>query len=128
MPTAEREGGPPKKAFGAAGDDPGGPPKKAFGAAGDDPGGPPKKTFGAAGDDPGGPPKKATPGAVPPILPRPPELVQKQQAVAQQMAFSGAPFPGYDSETSGPPSDEDGIFIGLELPDPRTLTNPGRRD
>lgn len=71
----------------------------------------------------------------PPVLPRtpkplvepPPEVVQKQQAVAQQMAFSGAPFPGYDSEASGRMSEDDGIFIGLELPDPRTLANPGRR-
>jgi hypothetical protein len=59
---------------------------------------------------------------------RPPDVVQKQQAVAQQMAFSGAPFPGYDSESSGPVDAEDGIFIGLELPDPRSVTPHGRRE
>jgi hypothetical protein len=59
-----------------------------------------------------------------------PERVQKQQAVAQQMAFSGAPFPGYDSsgEVVDRPGEDDGIFIGLELPDPRGLPQPGRRD
>lgn len=62
----------------------------------------------------------------------PPEQVQRQQAVSQQMKFSGAPFPGYD-ENSGPipvevDESDDGIFIGLELPDPHTLAQPGRRD
>ncbi len=65
----------------------------------------------------------------PPATARPPApLVHKQQAVAQQMTFSGAPFPGYDSEGSGAAGEEDGIFIGLELPDPRTLAQPGRRE
>jgi hypothetical protein len=71
-----------------------------------------------------------SPPPVPPIKAQPPpEVVQKQQAVAQQMGFSGAPFPGYDSEASGRMSGEDdGIFIGLELPDPRTLPQHGRRE
>lgn len=58
--------------------------------------------------------------------PPPPEVIEKHRAVSEQMAFSGAPFPGYDSEASG--AHGDGIFIGLELPDPRTLAQPGRRD
>ncbi|MEX1361900.1 MAG: hypothetical protein AB1Z98_02175 [Nannocystaceae bacterium] len=58
--------------------------------------------------------------------PPPPEVIEKHRAVSEQMAFSGAPFPGYDSEASG--AHDDGIFIGLELPDPRTLAQPGRRD
>ncbi len=57
----------------------------------------------------------------------PPEMVEKQQAVAQQMKFSGAPFPGHDSEASGRMGEDDGIFIGLELPDPRPLPQDGRR-
>lgn len=72
-------------------------------------------------------PTRTKPPPPPPASP-PPELVQRQQAVAQQMTFSGAPFPGYDSEGSGSMGEDDGIFIGLELPDPRTLTNSGRRD
>lgn len=49
----------------------------------------------------------------------------KQQAVSDQMSFSGAPFPGHDDESA---REDDGIFIGLELPDPRTLVQPGRSD
>lgn len=64
----------------------------------------------------------------PPPTTRPPAVVHKQQAVAQQMGFSGAPFPGYDAEGSGAAGEDDGIFIGLELPDPRTLAQPGRRE
>jgi hypothetical protein len=65
-----------------------------------------------------------------PATARPPAVVQKQQAVSQQMTFSGDPFPGYDAHGSGPEGggEEDGIFIGLELPDPRTLAQPGRRE
>lgn len=44
-----------------------------------------------------------------------PEVLEKHRAAAQQMGFSGAPFPGYDAEASG--THEDGIFIGLELPE-----------
>jgi len=68
------------------------------------------------------------PTAPPPAAARAPAVVQKQQAVSQQMTFSGDPFPGYDSEGSGPAAEDDGIFIGLELPDPRTLAQPGRRE
>ena len=65
----------------------------------------------------------------PPTSSRPRDpLVRKQQAVKQQMSFSGAPFPGYDSESSGPVGEDDGIFLGLELPDPRTLSPTGRRE
>ncbi|MCX4248082.1 hypothetical protein [Paraliomyxa miuraensis] len=53
----------------------------------------------------------------------PPELVQRQQAVSQQMTFAGAPFPGndYSEPVEAEHESDDGIFIGLELPDPRTL-------
>ena len=47
--------------------------------------------------------------------PPPPEVLEKHRAVSEQMTFSGAPFPGYDAEASG--AHEDGIFIGLELPE-----------
>lgn len=59
-----------------------------------------------------------------------PPVARKQQAVAQQMKFSGAPFPGHELDGDGVPEeeDDDGIFIGLELPDPRTLSSPGRRE
>ncbi len=50
---------------------------------------------------------------------------QSQQAASEQMGFDGAPFPGYDHDTPMPPGDEDGIFIGLELPDPRNLPQQG---
>lgn len=69
--------------------------------------------------------------ATPPVptgAPEHPDVRLKQKAVAQQMDFSGAPFPGHDSESSGAVREDDGIFIGLELPDPRTLVQPGRRD
>ncbi|MCA9704507.1 MAG: hypothetical protein KDK70_01520 [Myxococcales bacterium] len=56
-----------------------------------------------------------------------PDARLKQRAVAQQMDFSGAPFPGYDEASPGDVPEDDGIFIGLELPDPRTLAQPGRR-
>lgn len=71
--------------------------------------------------------KGATPPPPPPVRQPPP----KQAAVAQQMKFSGAPFPGHDYEAERAPpveDEDDGIFIGLELPDPRTLAHPGRRE
>lgn len=58
----------------------------------------------------------------------PPEMRLKQQAVAEQMEFSGAPFPGNDAEASGAIREDDGIFIGLELPEPRHFSPPGQHD
>lgn len=79
----------------------------------------------------------AAQGAVPPLpslrsqSQSQPPVAQKQQAVAQQMKFSGAPFPGHELDGDGTvpeEEDDDGIFIGLELPDPRTLSSAGRRE
>lgn len=73
-------------------------------------------------------PAAASTPPVPSGSPEHPDVRRKQKAVAQQMDFSGAPFPGNDAEASGTIREDDGIFIGLELPDPRTLVQPGRRD
>lgn len=57
--------------------------------------------------------------------PPPPEVVEKHRVVSQQMQLSGAPFPGYDAEASG--THDDGIFIGLEIPEPLP-GQPGHHD
>ncbi|MCH9687281.1 MAG: hypothetical protein K0V04_37955 [Deltaproteobacteria bacterium] len=59
------------------------------------------------------------------LVPHTGEPHEKQRAASEQMGFDGAPFPGYDDSTPMPPGDEDGIFIGLELPDPRNLPQHG---
>lgn len=65
---------------------------------------------------------------VPAGSPEHPDVRLKQRAVSQQMTFSGAPFPGNDTDGSEPVPEDDGIFIGLELPDPRTLVQPGHSE
>ena len=73
-------------------------------------------------------PAAASTPPVPNSSPEHPDVRLKQKAASDQMSFSGAPFPGNDAESSEPLREDDGIFIGLELPDPRTLVQPGRRD
>lgn len=73
-------------------------------------------------------PAAASTPPVPSGSPQHPDTQLKQKAVSSQMTFDGAPFPGNESGKEEPPPEEDGIFIGLELPDPRTLARPGQPD
>ncbi len=63
-------------------------------------------------------------------IPRQPPAAktQPQRVLSDQMGLSGAPFPGYDNGDEPEDDGDDGIFIGLELPDPRTLGRPGHDD
>jgi len=94
----------------------------------------PPSSPGQAPRPPSVPAGAATQPRVPPPPPsssRPPaptpQVVQKQQAITPQMALSGAPFPGYDETVDSSELGDDEIVIGLELPDPSTLSQPGRR-
>lgn len=73
-------------------------------------------------------PAAASTPPVPTGAPEHPDTRFRQKAVSKQMDFDGAPFPGYDSHAPVDVQEDDGIFIGLELPDPRTLAHPGRPD